>query len=178
PLTTPKQTPRSTPIPPRLLFEEAGPELAYLMQSMFSNPSVDESSILLKDVSDQFLNFFNSNQSTCIASSNSGNNNNTGVVSPSMFTCTSFAASLPTSNDEAAAEASPRPLDLSLNTVTSSNHASRRKSNRVSQACYTFIPDVADSNSCLMGCSCETDLSLECSSQSVGSPPAKKTKRL
>ncbi|KRX20648.1 Nuclear factor 1 C-type [Trichinella nelsoni] len=160
PLTTPKQTPRSTPIPPRLLFEEAGPELAYLMQSMFSNPSVDESSILLKDVSDQFLNFFNS------------------VVSPSMFTCTSFAASLPTSNDEAAAEASLRPLDLSLNTVTSGNHASRRKSNRVSQACYTFIPDMADSNSCLMGCSCETDLSLECSSQSVGSPPVKKMKRL
>ncbi|KRY15900.1 Nuclear factor 1 C-type [Trichinella patagoniensis] len=178
PLTTPKQTPRSTPIPPRLLFEEAGPELAYLMQSMFSNPSVDESSILLKDVSDQFLNFFNSNQSTCIASSNSGNNNNTGVVSPSMFTCTSFAASLPTSNDEAAAEASPRPLDLSLNTVTSSNHVSRRKSNRISQACYTFVPDMADSNSSLMGFSCETDLSLECSSQSVGSPPVKKTKRL
>ncbi|OUC44687.1 MH1 domain protein [Trichinella nativa] len=178
PLTTPKQTPRSTPIPPRLLFEEAGPELAYLMQSMFSNPSVDESSILLKDVSDQFLNFFNSNQSTCIASSNSGNNNNTGVVSPSMFTCTSFAASLPTSNDEAAAEASPRPLDLSLNTLTSSNHVSRRKSNRISQACYTFVPDMADSNSSLMGFSCETDLSFECSSQSIGSPPAKKRKRL
>ncbi|KRZ50551.1 Nuclear factor 1 C-type [Trichinella nativa] len=178
PLTTPKQTPRSTPIPPRLLFEEAGPELAYLMQSMFSNPSVDESSILLKDVSDQFLNFFNSNQSTCIASSNSGNNNNTGVVSPSMFTCTSFAASFPTSNDEAAAEASPRPLDLSLNTLTSSNHVSRRKSNRISQACYTFVPDMADSNSSLMGFSCETDLSFECSSQSIGSPPAKKRKRL
>ncbi|KRY58992.1 hypothetical protein T03_15765 [Trichinella britovi] len=95
-----------------------------------------------------------------------------------MFTCTSFAASFPTSNDEAAAEASPRPLDLSLNTVTSSNHVSRRKSNRISQACYTFVPDMADSNSSLMGFSCETDLSLECSSQSVGSPPVKKRRRL
>ncbi|KRZ03604.1 Nuclear factor 1 C-type [Trichinella zimbabwensis] len=181
PLTTPKQTPRSTPIPPRLLFEEAGPELAYLMQSMFSNPSSDESSILLKDVSDQFLNFFNSNQSTsttCIASSNSGSNTNTGVVSPSMFTCTSFAASLSTSNDETAAEASLRPVDLSFNTVTSSNHVGRRKSNRISQACYTFIPEMADSNSCLMECSCDTDWSSDSSSQSVGSPPVKKTKRL
>ncbi|KRZ69957.1 Nuclear factor 1 C-type [Trichinella papuae] len=181
PLTTPKQTPRSTPIPPRLLFEEAGPELAYLMQSMFSNPSSDESSILLKDVSDQFLNFFNSNQSTsttCIASSNSGSNTNTGVVSPSMFTCTSFAASLSTSNDETAAEASLRPVDLSFNTVTSSNHVGRRKSNRISQACYKFIPEMADSNSCLMECSCDTDWSSDSSSQSVGSPPIKKPKRL
>uniref|UniRef100_A0A5S6Q906 CTF/NF-I domain-containing protein n=1 Tax=Trichuris muris TaxID=70415 RepID=A0A5S6Q906_TRIMR len=62
PLTTPRNTPRSTPVPPRLLLEDGNPDFASLMQSVMGQPGSDEAHLILKEVSDQFLNFINSNQ--------------------------------------------------------------------------------------------------------------------
>ncbi|KFD48339.1 hypothetical protein M513_10751 [Trichuris suis] len=62
PLTTPRNTPRSTPVPPRLLLEDGNPDFASLMQSVMGHPGNDEAHLILKEVSDQFLNFINCNQ--------------------------------------------------------------------------------------------------------------------